>query len=206
MELKEFLKIFAIHKKLFLQIIILFVFCGLILFVLQKQTYRAFLTLNITRSASSKQGDYYTYDSFYRLQADERFADTVVRWIESPQVIENIFRGVSANKIFGIINTKKLNPKRLSSQVVSVEFVVSDKKDAEMISKKLLKILNDESAKLNTKQQQDNWFIIIGDKPVVYDNKMSLTFLILVSLFLGFFTGFWAVMIKHYFVGGVRKK
>jgi len=194
MELKDFFAIFIVHKKIFLGIIIFSVTCGVIVYFTQGQTYKTSLTLNITRDASPEREEY-SYDSFYRLQADERFADTVVRWIQSPYVVQNVFGDVKTNSF---INKNKFSAKRLSSQVVDVTFITTTKKQAESIAKKLVTTLNQESQKLNTQQKQNNWFMILGSKPVVNDNKTSLLFLLSLSGFIGFFIAFWVVMIKHY--------
>jgi len=194
MELKEFFAIFITYKKMFWGIILFFVICGSILYFLQGQTYKTSLTLNITRDSTVESGEY-SYDSFYRLQADERFADTVVRWIESPHVMKLVFGDAKIN--FFVIN-KKVAAKRLSSQVVDVTFITTTKKEGEIISTKLVKSLNQESQKLNAQQKQDNWFVILGSDPVVSNNNKSFLLFFAVSAFLGFFVAFWTLMIRHY--------
>jgi len=194
MELKEFFAIFIIYKKIFWSIILFFVICGSVLYFLQGQTYETALTLNITRDAAPKS-DEYSYDSFYRLQADERFADTVVRWIESPHVVKSVFSDVKTNSF--VIN-KKINAKRLSSQVIDVTFITTTKKEGDSISTKLVKILNQESQKLNIQQKQNNWFLILGSEPVINSNNKPFLLFFAVSVFLGFFVAFWTLMIRYY--------
>ena len=96
MELKDFFAIFSVHKKIFWGIITLSIICGAIVYFAQSQTYKTSLTLNVTRDAAPGR-DEYSYDSFYRLQADERFADTVVRWIQSAYVVQSVFGDVKTN-------------------------------------------------------------------------------------------------------------
>lgn len=196
MELKEFFAIFALNKKIFWGIIIIFIICGAIIYFAQSQTYKTSLTLNITRDSAPKSSEY-SYDSFYRLQADERFADTVVRWTQSAHVVKDVFGDMGTTSF---MSRKKFNAKRLSSQVVDVTFITSTKKEAESIAKKLVTALNQESEKLNIEQKQDNWFIILGSESVIEDNKTSLLFLLSLGAFVGFFVAFWTVMIKHYMI------
>jgi uncharacterized protein involved in exopolysaccharide biosynthesis len=191
MELRDFFTIFIVHKKIFWGIISIFLFFGVGFYFLQTQTYKTSLTLNITRN-SSVQSNEYAYDDFYRLQADERFADTVVRWIQAPHIVDAVIKNISS------IDNQKFNAKRLSSQVISVEFVTNTKKDGEIISTNLVKVLNNESQRLNVLQKQNNWFIILGSKPIIKSNTMSLFFLLSLNAFIGFFIAFWIVMIIHY--------
>jgi len=199
MELRDFFIIFIVHKKIFWGIIIACIICGMIIYFVQKQTYETSLTINITRNASERIIDEYTYDDFYRLQADAQFADTVVRWTQAPYIIEQVFGNIKNNTIFG--SQQNLHAKRLSSQVVDIAFVTSTKEDARVIAKKLIMVLNEESQKLNAQQKQNNWFAILGSEPVIRDNNASLIFLFLISTAIGFFVAFWVVMMRHYFIG-----
>jgi len=196
MELKDFFAIFVLHKKIFWGIITISIICSAIVYFAQSQTYKTSLTLNVTRDSAPKSSEY-SYDSFYRLQADERFADTVVRWTQSAHVVKDVFGDMGATSF---MSRNKFNAKRLSSQVVDVTFITSTKKEAEYIAKKLVTALNQESEKLNVEQKQDNWFIILGSEPVIEDNKTSFLFLLSLGAFVGFFVAFWTVMIKHYMI------
>ncbi len=191
MELREFFAIFVIHKKIFWGIIGIFVLCAVVFYFVQPQTYKTSLTLNITRSFSV-ESDEYAYDNFYRLQADEKFADTVVRWIQAPHIINIVIDNITS------VDNQKFSTKRLSSQVIDVKFVTKIKKDGEIISTNLVDALNEESQRLNASQKQDNWFVILGSKPIIEDDRLSLLFLVALSGFVGFFVAFWSVMIKHY--------
>ncbi|MEA3323285.1 MAG: hypothetical protein U9Q12_03605 [Patescibacteria group bacterium] len=196
MELREFFAIFGVHKKLFWGIIGLFVIGSLIFYFLQEQTYKTYVNINITRSGVDETFEY-TYDSFYRLQADSKFADTVVEWMKTPYVLEQIFDNGSD----GAINQKGfLHADRMSSQTIAVTFVTATKKEAQNIAKNLNRTLNEETQKLNKIQKQENWFVIFSNDPITGDNRLSLFFVLTVGFAIGLFISFWAVMIKHYIV------
>lgn len=201
MELREFLKIFIDYKKTFFGIITFFILCGIVYFFVQPETYKASLTLNISRGNESNLNEY-AYDDFYRLQADERFADTVVRWLESPWVVKNILYNFFGKNSFITFNDKQLrgffSAKRMSSQVIDVTFFVSDKKDAKVISDDLKAVINQEAEKLNDRQKQERWFVVLGDDPVVTSNEKGLLFLLVLTGMMGLFVGFVAVMFWYY--------
>lgn len=195
MELRDFFALFGIHKKIFWNIVIVSVIIGALFYFVQPQKYKSSLALNVTRDGVQSV-DEYTYDNFYRLQADERFADTVVQWINSPHILVKVLDGNIG---------KKIDAKRLSSQVVEVVYVTDTPKEGAEIAKSLIVALNDEAQRLNQKQNQDNWFVILGSDPVITDNTYSLLFLCGVSGALGFFIAFWSVMIVHYFTNDHTK-
>lgn len=196
MELREFFAIFGIHKKLFWGIIGLFVIGSLIFYFLQDQTYKTYININITRSGVDKTSEY-TYDSFYRLQADSQFADTVVEWMRSPYVLEHIFDNGDSNAI----NQKGFfRADKMSSQTIAVTFVTATKKEAQNIAQNLNRVLNEEAQKLNKIQKQENWFVIFSNDPIIGDNRSSLSLILFIGFAIGFFVSFWIVMIKHYIV------
>ena len=200
MELKEYIMILRKNIGFFLTILAIFVSGGVIFALVQPQSYHAALTLNVTRDGLQKT-DNYRYDSLYRLQADERFADTVVRWLESPRVSADILNDakIDTNTLAENKLAKYFKARRLSSQIVQVDFAAARADLAGNISDSVKKIINAESEKLNAVQKEDAWFIIIGGEPVVRPGKLQSGVVILVSLLAGIFIGLWAVLIKNYF-------
>ncbi len=186
MEFKAFFAIFIKHKKIFWEIIGGCLVCGVAFFLLQKPSFESIITLNVTRSGTQQTSEY-TYDDFYRLQADERFADTVVQWIKSPFFVSQM-QGVRG----------KLQAKRLSSQVITVTYLTDAEKLSSVVAQQLITMLNTESQKLNEKQNHKDWFVVIGTLPVTKDHTFSLLFLLIFSSAVGFFVAFWTVLFIQY--------
>ena len=153
MELKEYLAVFRARTNLFLGIILAALVSGALFYFFQPIKYRAELVLNVTRTGQVKTADY-QFDDFYRLQADERFADTVVRWLETERMQNDIRKGakIADNQIFS------LTAKRLSSQMIDVNILASDPGAAEKIALAVSATVNLEAEKLNAWQQKEGWF------------------------------------------------
>jgi len=199
MELKEYLAIFKKHFWPFLFVIALLITAAVLFQLFRPLSHKSSLTLNVTRIGAQQTGDY-KYDDFYRLQADERFADTVVRWLGSPRVVVDIYNeskitteGLSSRKLSRIFKAR-----RLSSQVIEVSYITKDVKTAQGIAEAVVKIINQETEKLNELQKEEAWFTIAAEEPVIRENKWPWEVALLASLLLGIFFGFWAVLIRHY--------
>lgn len=206
MELRELITIFRKQRNLFFGLTILFIFVAWVWQKEQGVTYQATLLLNIGRTGTSETVDY-TYDSFYRLQADERFADTVVRWLTSPRVVEDIYHEAHLNS--ESLGTKSLSKMftagRLSSQMISVTYARVDKKELEEMSQAMVTVLNRYTGTLNTEVRDKNWFVVIGSDPVIRDGRIPLDRALLVGLIVGLFVSFWAVLGRHYWVGSSQQ-
>lgn len=200
MELKEYLTIFRKHFKLFITAVALFVVAGILFQLFRPLDYKAVLTLNITRMGKQETSDY-RYDNFYRLQADEKFADTVVRWLESPEIAARVYNdsqiitaGLSHWKLSRVFKAQ-----RLSSQAIKVSYSAKNADTAKNLAGSIIKIINSETEKLNKMQSEESWFIVVGDNPIIRENKWPWEVVTLASLILGIFVGLWAVLIRYYF-------
>ncbi|HBP00701.1 MAG: hypothetical protein UY41_C0018G0007 [Candidatus Moranbacteria bacterium GW2011_GWE1_49_15] len=195
MELRQIIGIFEKNISLFFGTVVVFALCGLAFFALQPEVYEANLTLNVTRKGVQDTQDY-RYDGFYRLQADERFADTVVRWIGSPQISKEIFEGAKVS------SRGPIEARRLSSQMIEVVFSLGKESDAEKIAASASEVLNRQAEKLDESQKENTWFVLVADEPFVAEKKIGLAVSFSASLLLGLFFAFWSVMIANYLKRG----
>lgn len=191
--------IFKKQAKVFWAVVLLCTLAAVAWQKSQPQNSQATLLLNIGRSGVQNTQDY-TYDDFYRLQADERFADTVVRWLGSPRVVEDIY--TTAGLDAGNMGTRTLQnifgAKRLSSQMIEVTYGHTDEKVLLKISVAAVATLNRYAESLNTENKGTTWFVVIGSDPVIRDARISAPLALAIGLACGVFIGFWTGLIRHY--------
>ncbi|NTW75486.1 MAG: hypothetical protein HGB34_01145 [Candidatus Moranbacteria bacterium] len=201
MEFRDFCLIFIRRWTLFIGVFVGCVATALLIFRFQPERFETSLTLNVTRTGMQETQDY-TYDQFYRLQADERFADTVVRWLSAPSVRSDIREssGVAAR----ISDT--IDAKRLSSQMIDVTYESSTYGGFGTMAVAIPEALNREAEKLNTLSKDVDWFTVMADEPVVRDARLTLGFLLALGTAIGMFLGFWVVLADWYFRGTVEER
>ncbi len=201
MELKELIAVLWKQRNLYLGCVLIVFFGAWIWQKEQPVNYQATLLINIGRAGVSTTTEY-TYDSFYRLQADERFADTVVRWLSSPRVVEDIYReahldpkGLDLGDLGSVFAAG-----RLSSQIISVKYGGEDKEALEHLAVAAVSVLNRYTDTLNTEARDTSWFVVIGSDPVIRDARVSLSIALAVGIASGLFLGFWLALFRHYFM------
>ncbi len=187
MELRDLVAIFRTYGMTFLMVCVVAIACGAVFFVVQRHGYKTTLLLNVTRDSYVSSGAY-EYDHFYRLQADERFADTVVQWIVSPSLRARVFT-----------DETPLRARRLSSQVVEVTYRTRTATDAAAVAQRVTTLVNAEARKLNERQDVPNWFAVVADAPVTVPGAYGAMVVFAASLFAGMFIGFWTVLLRQYF-------
>jgi len=167
--------------------------------MLKPISYDTSLTLNISRKGNQETQDY-KYDDYYRLQADEKFAETIVEWMKSPRIVTDIFSGSGQDPSNLSIKqlTKSFKAEKLSSQVVSINFNSEDEKTSRKISDSIIAILTANTENLNQNQKENAWFEIHPQEAVVVKKSYNFLLIFFVSLLIGAFLGFWLVLIKLY--------
>jgi capsular polysaccharide biosynthesis protein len=202
MELKEYLAIFKANFKLFSSSVVIIILASFGYFYLKPISYETSLVLNITRSGTQKS-DQYKFDDFYRLQADEKFAETLVQWIKSPRLALDIWSAAGNNpKNLSLGQLSKLfKTEKLSSQLVSVRFSAANPETAKKLADSVVEVVSREVVALNRDQQEENWFTIVALNPVILISRSSPYLLFFASLAMGMFLGFWIVLARHYFKG-----
>jgi capsular polysaccharide biosynthesis protein len=199
MELKQYLEIIKKDIKLFLIVIVVIIAAAFLFFYFRPVSYSASLTINITRNGIQNTPDY-RYDDFYRLQADEKFAETVVQWLKSPRIISDIYKeaGIGTEKLSLRQLSGALKPEKLSSQIVAVTYSSSDPKKAGELAQSIAKVISTNTQNLNKNQKEDSWFEISASQPVIVKDIFKPIYIFLISLVVGIFVGFWIVLLKHY--------
>ncbi|PIP27637.1 MAG: hypothetical protein COX30_00775 [Candidatus Moranbacteria bacterium CG23_combo_of_CG06-09_8_20_14_all_39_10] len=199
MELKEYFKILKENAKLFVFAVVLIVVGSFIYFALKPISYGVSLALNITRSGVQQTTDY-RYDDFYRLQADEKFSETVVQWLKNPRTAMDIYAkaGIDSDKMSLRQLAKIFVVEKLSAQIVSVSFSATSENSAKKIAEAVSEVVAINTESMNKNQNEDTWFAVVAQNPVIVRDKISPFIIFLASLAVGIFVGFWLVMLKHY--------
>ena len=196
--------IFTKSKKLFWSILIISLIIGCIYYVSQPKQYSVSTTLNVVRLISKDSSSQKKYEndfsSFYRLQADGKIADSVVAWLKSPSIVSDILKDSGIKEIK--YNNKNLasiyKANKMSSQIVDVRFMVTNKEQGKKQTEAIKNKINNLLKTMNPENSTDSWFEVSIEKPVVYFYEKSLTFVLSLSLAIGFFVSFIVIITKHY--------
>lgn len=199
MELKQYFNIIKKSQKLFFGTVLVVVIIAIGYFYFLPVRYDASLTLNITRIGAQETTDY-KYDDYYRLQADERFADTIVEWLKSPRTVSDIYTAANINtSTFSLGKfSKNITAEKRSSQIVAVSFSADTASNVQKIAAGAVNVLNGNTDALNTDQKENTWFKLVYGAPVIVKYQPNYKIIFFAAFFLGIFLAFWVVLVKHY--------
>ncbi len=201
MELQTFLTLFIRRQRLILWIVALALLVGFLAYRLQTQWYESEVLLSVTRQGSEATQEY-QYDQYYRLQADERMADTVARYLETSIARRETARlallSADREKEF-IVN--KVAALRLSPSLIKVMYQAKTPTEAGRIAAALVETGERHVAELNEQAANRNWFTLVSSEAFSKDGRFSLLSALGIGLAAGIFIAFWSVLILWYWKG-----
>ncbi len=201
MELRDFLQLFIRQRSLIAWILGAAVVIGFLSYRLQSQWYEGVVLLSVTRQAAEATPEY-QYDHSYRLQADERMADTLARYLES-----EIGRRDTARQVpfTGVRETEfiesQVSALHLSPSIVQVSYAAMTPTEAESIAEAFYKTGERYVASLNEQAGNRNWFTLVASDPYAKDGRYTLLVALGVALVLGVIVAFWTVLGLWYWKG-----
>lgn len=199
MELKKLVKILLKENPLFIGVWLAVVALAIVWFLSQPPKYEAFLSVEISRDSLEDTKDY-QYNQYYRLLADEKFADTVMQWTKDPEVVRTVFQEAQVPlKIDNLRQASKiLNGERMTANYVQIKFSVGSEERAEKIVEAIKEIFTSKTESLNQSSQDKNWFKLIFSDSLVILKKTSFTITFIIGLFLGFILAMFVVLLRYY--------
>lgn len=199
MELREYYKILRKNISVVIYTVVIAVVIAYTWSVKTAQTYSASLLLNISRTETQTTPDY-RYDQFYRMQADDKFAETIVVWLKAPGVADDIFSkaGISTNQKTMRELSKSFRAEKLSSSIVGVKYSTQTSDESSRIAPALQAVIADKTKSMNAEARDPNWFQIDMSNLIILKNTPSLPFNLGVAALIGIFIGVILAFGKHY--------
>ncbi|MFH0930005.1 MAG: hypothetical protein V1814_02015 [Candidatus Moraniibacteriota bacterium] len=199
MELKEYYKILKLNISVVIYTVIIAVVAVYAWSVRQSQTYSASLLLNIGQTETQSTADY-RYDQFYRLQADDKFSETVVEWLKSPGTAKSIFdkAGVSSDQKTMRNLSKSFQAEKLSSNLVSVRYSTEASEESGKIAPAISSVVSEKTKALNTDARDPNWFQINASDLIILKDTQDLRVNLGIAMLAGLFLGTLLAFGKHY--------
>lgn len=199
MELKEYYKIWRENVSVVIYTTIIAVVVVYAWSIRVSQNYNASLLLNISRTETQPTADY-RYDQFYRLQADDKFAETVVEWLKAPGVAQDIFAKAGVNSDQKTIRqlAKSFRAEKLSSGLIGVSFSTQTEDEAKKTAAAVSSVISEKTENLNKEARDPNWFKVNLSNPAILKNTQDLRLNLGVAALAGIIIGSLLAFGKHY--------
>jgi capsular polysaccharide biosynthesis protein len=199
MELREYYRILKLNISLVFYTILISIVAVYAWSVKQSETYSASLLLNISRTETQSTGDY-RYDQFYRVQADEKFAETIGEWLKMPGIVSEIMAKANINQEGKTVRalSKSFQADKMAPEIVEVRYSTASLDDAKEISDALGGVITEKVKGLNSEAKDPNWFSVAPSNLVILKNIQDLKINLILATVAGLFFGVLFAFAKYY--------
>lgn len=199
MELKEYFKIAKKNVSILIYAVIIAVVAVYIWSIKQSETYSTSLLLNIGRIETQSTSDY-RYDQFYRIQADDKFSETVSEWLKMPGVAQEILSKAGSNSGSKSLRqlAKTFSADKMSPQIIEVRFSPASPDEAGKISSAIASVISDRTKALNADARDPNWFKVDPSNLITAKNTQDLRINLFIAALVGLILEIFFAFVKHY--------
>lgn len=199
MELKEYIRIIKQNKFIFFGVWAAVVVFAMSWFFARPVMFNISIPVEISRSGVEKTQDY-QYDYYYRLSADEKYAETVSQWLSDPSVVNEIFSEAGVvdpnQSLRGL--SKAFSAEKLSSNYIQIRFKVKSREDGAKVTEALKKVLIGKNEQMDSQTESPNWFSLIFGSPVMVESKTNYSVIVLLSAMCGLILAIFAALVREY--------
>jgi len=203
MEAKEYFKIFQKNFLVIIFCVVLVTISTTIFALSQKTTHEGNGSITIIpESNSGTKANFYEYDGYYALQAASLLGNSIVAWLQSPDVVSKIYKsadvnvnGLSAKQLSKLIKAEMLQ------NTFAVKYLVKsdDKNKAEVLAKVTTSVVSDKITEFNQSSGTKINFGLQTANPVITEVKPKKELIISASAIFGLILGIFVSLILEYF-------
>jgi capsular polysaccharide biosynthesis protein len=199
MELREYYKILKNNIHVLVYTVLIFAVLAYIWSIRTAETYSSSLLLNVSRIENQSSADY-RYDQFYRLQADDKFSETVSEWLKSPGVVQEIFKKADLNSDGKSIRQlrKTFQAEKMSPEIIEVRFSPKDSDEGKKMADAISFVISEKINDINAPTNDPNWFRIEPSNLITAKNFQDLRINLAISILIGLFAGSILAFLKNY--------
>ncbi len=198
MTFTELVAIFDRSRYLFLGTMFVTILVGIGAYQFQPVFYTNELILSVTRTSVTPTQEY-SYDHFYRLQADERIAESLSQYLGSETGKRTVAeRAKLSTEAYRTYTNARPKVVRLGTNIIKLQYKTRDVSEGVLLGEAIVAGANEYVFSLNEDARQKEWFTVIGEKPVTKSALWSLSRVVPVVTGVGLFVAFWAVLINYF--------
>ncbi len=202
MELRDYVTLFNKSRQFIILGTLLVVAVTVLYTYFAKTTYDTSVTITVDRSNLTDQKDapYYLYDDYYALQSSGLFADTVINWMQSPGIVQDVYRraNVGVPSVRTVAQLGKLfTVKKAPPSTVTIIKRTFDPNEGQILLNAANAQLQDLASEANKARATDK-FVLRSTAPVSAEVKPFWVLDIALSLIIGLLATTFVVLFRAY--------
>lgn len=203
MEIKDYLKILRKHLGMIIIITLLFGLFAYVFTLKQDVTYEASGNLTVVPKPTVELKNVYEYGGYYALQAASLFINTIAFWLQSPEIVAEIYKkaGYEIEKGQTSRSLSKLIKTTILPNSFSLKFQLKnkDKTRAEKLAIAVGVVVQEKVAEFDQKTTSKDKFEVLTPHPNIVEIRPKKAFNTAVGALAGLVFGVFLVFVIEYF-------
>ncbi|OQX50831.1 hypothetical protein B5M47_02940 [candidate division CPR3 bacterium 4484_211] len=200
MELREFLKPFQKNIGLILGVSLFFGAAAYLVSASLPLKYRASATVYVQRVADESKGNYFTYEGYYAQKAAQEYADTVLGFLQSPDIIHRavqiVYPKLDEARFKKI--QKSIRAEKRAPQLVLVTVTLPNGSEAKQLISALAQAAQERAKLLNQSGNEAMQIDLLASEPLLEEIRPHKGLNSVVASGVGFVLACIIVWLKEY--------
>ncbi|MBU1177686.1 hypothetical protein KJ903_00535 [Patescibacteria group bacterium] len=187
---RNYLKIIKSSRIL---IFVCAILCGLLALIFSAvkpvsyETSIAFSIQKINRQDTAE----FQYDNYYAIQASELLGNTIVGWLESPEVMREVCQEASLTAVASDFNSlaRGMKAKQISAHLVRVKYSQPSYEQANQVASGITTVIKKKAEAVELNAAGQSSFVVIPSDPVIVEKKYGPATLALAGIVCGLLVG-----------------
>lgn len=158
------------------------------------------VSLNILRVNREETPDY-QYDGFYAIQASDLFAQTVISWLQTPSVVNEIYGQSGVDSKFTSLSSfsGRFSAKKMSSQNIVIHFAAKSKEESDKLSSALISVVGQKAQDSLKTTKNIQVFDVKASNPITVKREYNIVVALIAGIASGLVLGILWALGKNYF-------
>ena len=187
---RDYLKIVKSNKIL---IFVCAILCGLLALIFSAvkpvsyETSIAFSIQKVNRQDTAE----FQYDNYYSIQASELLGNSIVGWLESPEIIREVYQAADVTVETEDLNSlaRGMKAKQISAHLVRVRYSQSSHEKASGIATGVIEVIKNKVESVEKDVNGQSSFVLEASEPVIVEKKYGPATLALAGIICGLCVG-----------------
>lgn len=200
MELGDFFRLLRKYYRVLVAVTLAFTAIGVGVSLLLPATYRASTTLAVRRRVEEANPGYFSYEGYYAQQTAREYADAVVGFLQSDEIVRQALLTVgmpTTQELIGQVSAA-IDARKTAPQLVLLQIDWGEVGESADLAAALVSVVKDRSEELNQQGDRAIHIDTLSASPIVEERKPLMVLNAIVGGLVGLFLSVGVVSLVEY--------
>lgn len=200
MELKRYLNLFIKEKKFIFTFTFIATLSAFICSYWQQPYYENYISCFVFKKNTQPMTEF-QYDGYYALQANTLISESIGQLLNTPQIVNSIYKNAEIDHKFTQIKHYKRHFKitKATNQYIEISYKTSNQEDAEILARATETVIQNHLNQIAQQSAEEINFTANLTNPITIFHPVNIIQNLILATICGLIFSIFTVLIKQYF-------